>query len=138
MVKWWIWFWGIGFWGIGCLAGSSVFAQTEVRCLTTGEFLNLMMYSEGEIVVDVRAEKSDYRAGHVAGSRYAADFEVLMELLDDRTVDQPILLYSSDTEIRSREAAELLLEHGFNDVYILSGGIEAWKNAAFPTETGRR
>jgi 3-mercaptopyruvate sulfurtransferase SseA len=33
-------------------------------------------------------------------------------------------------------AARILKELGYEEVFVLDGGVQAWKNAGYPTETG--
>ena len=41
----------------------------------------------------------------------------------------------AESDERGREAAELAFALGFADVAYLEGGVEAWSEAGYPTET---
>lgn len=47
--------------------------------------------------------------------------------------DKPIFVYCASGQ-RSAAAAEVLLRHGFSEVYNLSGGIGAWSRAGLPID----
>ncbi len=78
-------------------------------------------------LVDVRTV-AEYSEGHIPGSlninvqsdTFAADVD---ELLDK---DRPVAVYCRSGR-RSRNAAKLLMEKGFQKVYNLDKGILAWK-----------
>ena len=48
--------------------------------------------------------------------------------------DRPVVVYCA-SGARSAQVAHYLLQQGFEEVYNLSGGIQAWSRS-FPVETG--
>lgn len=82
------------------------------------------------VVLDVR-EPVEYQTERLAGS-------ILMPLstfdpakLPPITPDKKLVVHCK-AGIRGQKAAEMLLRAGYTNVYNLSGGLEAWKNAGLP------
>src|SRR5690348_2932661 len=89
-----------------------------------------LINGEGAVVVDVR-EQGDYDSGHVLGARH-----VPMARLDSHDLkrkDKTLILYC-DSGDRASKAAAALRKQGFEKVFVLSGGIGAWKQAGLPIE----
>jgi len=83
------------------------------------------------LLLDVRTAK-EFQDGHIPSATLLPIAELpkrLKELPSDKT--QPILVYCG-TGIRSSKAAHLLYQHGYKDVYNLSGGLHAWIAAQKP------
>jgi rhodanese-related sulfurtransferase len=80
------------------------------------------------IILDVRTP-AEVAQGKIPGSvsmdYYAPDFLVKVNELPK---DKEIYLYCA-VGARSQEAANLLIQEGFTQVYHLSGGIQAWAQA---------
>ncbi|WP_227762119.1 rhodanese-like domain-containing protein [Zhaonella formicivorans] len=92
----------------------------------------------------------DYKKGHIPGAVHINTDEVESEPLWNRlsdkelekmllnngiTHDTTVVLYSADTTPAARVAL-IMMYMGVEDVRILNGGFEAWKNAGFEIETG--
>ncbi len=82
-------------------------------------------------VLDVR-ETSEWDAGHIETAHYM-NYKVLRERIDQLTCtpDQHISIVCA-RGLRSSTAASILLQHGFNHIYNITGGMTAWKAAALP------
>lgn len=80
------------------------------------------------LVLDVRTR------AHIPGARNvdfrAPDFEQKIAALDKAT---PYLVHCASGN-RSQQALPLFQKHGFQFVYHLDGGIQAWKKADLPIE----
>ena len=78
----------------------------------------------------------DFAGGHVPGSHW-----VPRGWLEDRIEsvapdkDEPVGVTCSDG-LNSALAAATLLELGYSHAWVLGGGVEAWRQAAFPLEAG--
>ncbi len=87
------------------------------------------------ILLDVRTP-AEYAAGHIAGSRlidfFSDGFEDSIRSLPR---DQPVYVYCA-VGGRSGEAAAMMKEWGFREVYNLSGGFTAWKAQDKPAVSG--
>lgn len=81
------------------------------------------------IVLDVRTE-NEYEAGHIAGTEL-----VPLSELEQRTgeldKDDALLVYCK-SGTKSVEASNILIQHEFESVYNMEGGINAWVNAGYP------
>ncbi len=87
------------------------------------------LLAEGALALDVR-EPDEYAAGHVADARLLPLGQVaarLGELPRDRTI---VVVCRSGR--RSAEATRLLLGAGIADVFNLTGGMIAWRQAGLP------
>lgn len=80
--------------------------------------------------VDVR-EADEFEKGHIADSINLP----LSKLADDtgqlKNKSQPLVVICASGQ-RARSAAKQLRGQGFEQVYVLTGGINAWKEAKLP------
>jgi sulfur-carrier protein adenylyltransferase/sulfurtransferase len=81
-------------------------------------------------LLDVR-QPFEYEEAHLPGAKLIP-LPALADSLESLNPHQPILLYCAMGG-RSRMAAQLLSNHGFDAVYQLQGGINAWEA---PTASG--
>ncbi len=98
-------------------------ATSKFADLTTPEARDLI--ARGAIVLDVRTP-NEYYAGNIPGSRLIPLQQLegrVGELSDLR--DRPILIYCRSGN-RSTVAAEILMRHGFKELYNLRHGILDW------------
>jgi rhodanese-related sulfurtransferase len=88
---------------------------------------------QNAVVLDVR-ETAEYEGGHLPNA-----IHIPLSQLGSRGqelakfTDRPVVTYCASGN-RSRMAAGPLAKLGFKDVYSLSGGIRAWKDAGLPVE----
>lgn len=87
-------------------------------------------------VLDVRsAEEFEGELGHIQGARNVPVNELtgrLPELAD--WTERPVAVICR-TDRRSAKAARILSQHGFSDVRVVRGGMEAWNLASPETHT---
>jgi PGF-CTERM protein len=80
------------------------------------------------VVVDLRSEE-EYDAGHIKGAR-----SVPLGNLTNQTAalntSKKIVIYSADGS-NSSAASELLIEQGFERVYPVIGGLQAWNESGY-------
>lgn len=82
-------------------------------------------------LVDVR-EPSEWDSGALPG----ADLRFLGRLQDNLPqipMDSPVAVIC-DTGRRAGVGVSILLKAGFSDVYLVSGGMEAWRNKGYPVD----
>ncbi len=89
--------------------------------------------AEDEIlIVDLRSD-DDYNAGHVQGAR-----SIPLENLTNQTAalntSKKIVLYTADGS-NSSSAGTLLVEQGFDQVYPVIGGLDAWNESGYAVVT---
>lgn len=84
------------------------------------------------VILDMRVETEWGEEGHIAGAQftnyYRASLRDHLAALDRK---KPFLLYCAIGE-RSRLTAVLMDELGFKELYLLKGGLNAWKAAGKP------
>ncbi|MGT2715503.1 rhodanese-like domain-containing protein [Streptococcus respiraculi] len=75
-------------------------------------------------LIDVR-EPGEYHKKHIMGARNIP-YQQLKQSLAALRKDKPVLLYENDRGQLVTQAALLLKKQGFNEIYILSYGLNAW------------
>lgn len=85
----------------------------------------------GRFTIDTRFP-FDYFGGRVPGSLNLPGRSI--ETRKTQVPDRPLLFVSEDDDA-GVEAAEFAQSIGFADVAVLEGGIDAWMDAGYPTET---
>jgi rhodanese-related sulfurtransferase len=112
------------------------FAQTvekdSIQVLSIAQF-EKMSQKKKNLVVDVRTPE-EVAEGHLSGS-VNINFlgEGFAEEIKTLNKNKTYLLYCRSGS-RTRKAADLMQKSGFKHVYMLEGGITAWKEAGKPTE----
>lgn len=111
--------------------GPKILGIPQVGTLEATRLIN----QRDAVVLDVRDE-GEYRAGHIPNSRH-----VPLTAIDSRLKElekyraRPILVICR-TGNRSGAAANLLRKRGFQEVWVLRGGLVAWEQANLPVERG--
>ncbi|WP_034335397.1 rhodanese-like domain-containing protein [Deinococcus misasensis] len=106
---------------VACSAGTATVQNVSVQDLQKA-------HQQGSFILDVRTPE-EYNEGHVKGS-------ILLPLneLSNRLHELP---HEGDIYVvcrsgnRSRQASELLVQEGFQNVYNVEGGMQAWQAAGF-------
>jgi len=91
---------------------------------------------EDAVVVDVRARK-DYDKGHVHGALPIAEREIGQSIvqLQKKHGERPVILYD-EGGFEAERAAKTLKQNGFERVYVIEGGMPAWRKAEMPIQAG--
>lgn len=88
---------------------------------------------EASVVIDVSEEK-EYKSGHISGATNTPLNKLLQtEKLNNKHKDKNIILVCQAGN-RSLNAAKHLKSQGAEKVFILKGGMLAWKKENLPTE----
>ena len=93
----------------------------------------LLINQQNALVLDVR-EAADYEKGHMLNAR-----NIALGALESRAAEiekhkaKPVIVVCDDGN-RSGRAATALRKQGFEQVFTLSGGIGAWRQAGLPLE----
>lgn len=84
---------------------------------------------KGAQIIDVR-EPEEYTSGHLPGA-----VNIPLEQLPNRTdeVEEPAVLVCASGN-RSGQAAQYLVEQGYEEVANLMGGTAGWRQRGRPTE----
>lgn len=103
------------------------------------EVARTLQGAPGVLFVDARSEE-EYQSGHISGAFHAP---MDAGVVDDATIARlrgadRVVTYcdASDECARSMRLATLLVEAGFRDVHVLTGGFGAWTAAGLPSEAG--
>jgi len=99
------------------------------------DFLTLIRFKKNAVLIDVRLP-SEYRKGHIEKS-----INIPVKLSHKKFIrkvsfipkESVILLYC-ESDMRSIHAAKRLYDAGYRKIYILEGGITAWKRKLLPLE----
>lgn len=118
------------------LFGSATFAQSaqkdSINVLSVEQF-EKKASKKNTLIVDVRTPEEVFE-GHLAESLninfLGENFAQEIDVLNKKTT---YLIYCR-TGVKSRKAADLMKKAGFKHVYMLDGGITAWKDAGKPIE----
>lgn len=97
----------------------------EVDNTSATELIN----RKGAQIVDLRAPE-EFKKECLANSINIPADEI-QNRLKELSKDRPVLLVDNDGR-RSRMASPLLRGTGFKDVYILQGGLDAWRKSRMP------
>lgn len=96
----------------------------------------VMMLNRGAMVLDCR-DAAAYGAGHIVGAQNfpLTEFDARLAKFK-RKRDKPILAVGA-TPGESVRAANALRRAGFEAVYVLKGGLAAWRKENLPLEQAR-
>ncbi|UCZ73659.1 thiosulfate sulfurtransferase GlpE [Dickeya zeae] len=87
-------------------------------------------WQQGQALVDIRDPQS-FGAAHVPGSTHLTN-ETLSDFVRGADFEQPVMVMCYHG-ISSRNAANYLISLGFETVYSVDGGFDAWQNR-FPQD----
>ena len=94
-----------------------------------------MVNHEGALFIDVR-EDDEYRQGHIVNALHVPLSRLQERITSlDRHKNKPVIVVCQ-TGHRSARGFSLMRKHGFEAVYNLRGGIQAWKSANLPLKRG--
>lgn len=85
------------------------------------------------VVVDIRDPQS-YANGHMPQAIHLNN-QNFARFMEETPKDQPVVVVCYHG-ISSQQAADMLHQQGFVDVYSMDGGFDAWLNQGQPVETG--
>ncbi len=93
----------------------------------------LLINQQNALVLDVR-EAAEYEKGHMLNARNIAFGELASRTAEiEKHKAKPVIVVCDDGN-RSGRAATALRKQGFEQVFTLSGGIGAWRQAGLPLE----
>jgi rhodanese-related sulfurtransferase len=93
----------------------------------------LLINQRNALVLDVR-EAAEYEKGHMLNARNIAFGELEGRAAEiEKHKVKPVIVVCEDGN-RSGRAATALRKQGFEQVFTLSGGIGAWRQAGLPVE----
>ncbi|MDP1832297.1 MAG: rhodanese-like domain-containing protein [Geothrix sp.] len=110
----------LGSWRRG--RGRPVLAPVQVEELLLGS---------GALVVDLRGTEA-FRAGHIRGSLHVPFEELSSRFAAPDPNARRALILVDDTDELSHRAYDLLIQRGFSWLYVMKGGMKAWRSASRP------
>jgi rhodanese-related sulfurtransferase len=93
----------------------------------------LLINQQNALVLDVR-DAAEYENGHVLNARHVAAGELPERSAEIEKYKTKPVIVVCESGNRSEKAAAALRKQGFGQVYSLSGGMAAWKQAGLPLE----
>jgi len=94
----------------------------------------LLINQQNGLVLDVR-EAAEYEKGHMLNARNIPFGELEGRAAEiEKHKAKPVIVVYDDGGNRSGRAATALRKQGFEQVFTLSGGIGAWRQAGLPLE----
>ncbi|MBS1646089.1 MAG: thioredoxin [Bacteroidetes bacterium] len=124
------------FFAVSCQSQTGVTHANQINTvIPIEEFNNKLTELKNVQLVDVRTPE-EYQEGHLKNAlNYdinGSDFESKLNSLDK---NKPVLVYCLSGG-RSAQAASMMAEKGFAQVYNMKGGMMKWNAANLPTEKG--
>ena len=127
---------------LGLVALTVAIVYTEVMRLFRGykalrpAELTALINRENALLIDLSAS-NDFQKGHIAGSKSVqpSQFDPENKLLASARA-LPVVV-TCRTGQASADAAKRLKKAGFEHVYWLEGGVQAWQHADLPLVKGR-
>ncbi|KUO50283.1 MAG: hypothetical protein APF76_11270 [Desulfitibacter sp. BRH_c19] len=98
-------------------------SDNKVVSINSQQARDLIESEPNLIILDVR-EPHEFQGGHIPGA-ILIPLGILQEHLDTLNPDSPILLVCRSGN-RSMQAARILVDEGFTNLYNLSGGMLEW------------
>ncbi len=103
---------------------------SKVKFVTPTE-LTIKVNREDAIVLDIRGV-DDYRKGHIAGARNQPLAQLPANIATlEKSKDTPIIVVCF-AGVSAQGAAKQLLAAGFNQVFVLTGGMQKWTGDNLP------
>lgn len=96
--------------------------MSEFQCIDSTKAAALI--EQGAGIADIRDPQS-YTQGRISGA-FNLSNENLHQFINEADMDKPLLVCCYHG-ISSQSAAQFLIEQGFDEVYSINGGFEAWR-----------
>ena len=110
----------------------SVYCQLETPSfsqLNIDEFYIRLNTEIDKLILDVRPYR-DFKKEHIPKSISIDNRKILFKLTDTLDLEIYLFIYCDDYS-RSLEVCQILQELGFQNIYMLNGGIIEWKKRKF-------
>lgn len=98
--------------------------------------LTVLINRDNALVIDLRAS-AEFEKGHIAGAKNVLPSQFDPEHKQLATARALPVVVVCRTGISAADAAKRLKKAGFERVYLLDGGIQAWQQADLPLVKGR-
>ena len=115
--------------------GTDAMTETDwpdEKYLSIEEVYELVESQNQEMLLINVSDEEFYNLGHIEGS-LEIPWDTLSDNLDAVDPARKVVIYCR-RGVRSEKAYDTLTAAGYLEVWIMSGGIEAWSAAGYPTE----
>ena len=90
-----------------------------------------LISGSGALVVDLRSAEA-FRTGHIRGCLHVPFAELPTRFAVPDPKARRALILVDETDEQSHHALDLLMARGFNWVYVMKGGMRAWRQGNRP------
>lgn len=91
-----------------------------------------MINRDEALVLDVRDENA-YHAGHIIGAEHVVPSQIDSKINKlQKHKEKPVIVVCQNGSQASVNIGVKLRKLGFNQLYLLTGGMQAWKQASLP------
>ncbi|MCH9704714.1 MAG: rhodanese-like domain-containing protein [Proteobacteria bacterium] len=121
------------FWLLTALFASAGLVWTFIRAGKTNlsPQAAILAVRGGGVFLDIRPN-AEFLNGHIARSQNIPEGEVAARLPSLAKFRKKSVVVVCQNGLRSRKTVQQLLKEGFTNVYALTGGVAAWRDANFP------
>jgi len=102
---------------------------SQVKAVSPGEATRLLNH-DNAIMIDMRSDK-DYRDGHIVNAVNVPDGKGEIPATLSKHLERPVIVYCQRGQ-QSTAVCNRLSKQGFESVYNLQGGVQAWQKAELP------
>lgn len=111
------------------LIGRRISGVKEVETLEATQLIN----HRDAVILDVREDK-EFATGHLPNAKHIPLGQLAARLKDVEKFKNKPIVVNCRSGARSATACGILRKNGFEEVYNLKGGINAWQQANMPVE----
>ena len=111
------------------LIGRRISGVKEVETLEAIQLIN----HRDAVILDVREDK-EFATGHLPNAKHIPLGQLVARLKDVEKFKKKPIVVNCRSGARSATACGILRKNGFEEVYNLKGGINAWQQANMPVE----
>jgi rhodanese-related sulfurtransferase len=90
-----------------------------------------LLLGSGALVVDIR-EPAAFKTGHIRGCMHVPFQELAARFKAPDPQARRALVLVDETDVLSYRALDLLTSRGFTWIYVMRGGMRAWRQASRP------
>ena len=102
-------------------------ARDHLSTLQATQLIN----QRSAVIIDVR-DQAEYAAGHIVGARHIPHKTIATRRSEIEKVGKHPVLISDQTGQHAVAVATEIRSLGITEVFILNGGVQAWRNAGLP------
>jgi len=103
----------------------------------TPALLTKLLNRDNALLIDV-SPRGEYEKSHVPGAKHVSMDQLDPEHKDLAKVKSLPVVVCCRSGVTSQRAAKRLVKAGFDKVYMLAGGVNAWRQADLPLVRGKK